>query len=127
MRVNRIGIGASRRDLCPVGCGGAGPQSPACIATIGEHDAAGLQARRAGQPVGPVEDIQYVSDLQARFKGREILATEESVQAVDIWDGERRVIRLGATGNRAATPPPAIHTLRPVTDLQGMRDDADDR
>lgn len=47
-----------------------------------------------GQPLSRVEDIQCGSDLQARFRGREILATEEAVQALDIWEGERRVVHL---------------------------------
>ncbi len=49
---------------------------------------------RTGRPLSQVEDIQCGSDLQARFKGREILATEETVEALDIWEGERRVIQL---------------------------------
>lgn len=49
---------------------------------------------RQGQPLSQVEDIQCGSDLQARFRGRGILATEETVQALDIWEGERRVVQL---------------------------------
>jgi len=49
---------------------------------------------RKGQPVRQVEDIACASDLQARFKGREILATDETVEALDIWEGERRVLQL---------------------------------
>ncbi len=49
---------------------------------------------RTGRPLSHVEGIQCGSDLQARFKGREILATEETVGVLDIWGGERRVVQL---------------------------------
>lgn len=51
-----------------------------------------------GQPLGRAEDFPCGSDLQARFRGREILATDETVHALDIWHEERRVVRLSQTG-----------------------------
>ena len=80
---------------------------------------------RQGQPIGQAEDIRCASDLQARLKGRQILAVEETVPVLDIWDGERRIVQLvSATGGGAAGAP-AVHPLRKLADFQGARLDED--
>jgi hypothetical protein len=88
---------------------------------------------RQGQPLGRVEDIHCVSDLQARLKGRQILALEETVPVLDIWDGDHRIVQLtqaGATGSAprhvSSTSAPPAPSLRSLADLQGARLDADD-
>lgn len=81
---------------------------------------------RQGQPIGPAEDIRCVSDLQARLKGRQILAVEETVPVLDIWDGERRIVQLVSATGGAVASAPAAQPLRPLADFQGTRLDADD-
>ena len=77
---------------------------------------------RKGQPLRQAEDIQCPSDLQARFKGRDILATEEMVGALDIWDGERRVAQLAQD---AAAPPATTDQAAPRAPALGDEIDED--
>jgi hypothetical protein len=57
-----------------------------------------------GKPLGRPEDIHCDSDLQARFRGKQILAAEETVPVLDIWNGDGRVVQLTqADSGRAAT------------------------
>jgi hypothetical protein len=57
-----------------------------------------------GRPLGRPEDIHCDSDLQARFRGKQILAAEETVPVLDIWNGEGRVVQLTqADSDRPAT------------------------
>ena len=63
---------------------------------------------RNGQPLGPVEEFPCGSDLQARLKGREILDIEATVAALEVWDGERRLVQLTqAAAGKGPTAPGA--------------------